>query len=217
MVVAPGLIRGEPHRSGFQLLDGGGELWIGFGLCVAWTVRRARRSRIDFWPLLAELVPFMLVAFAAYEAGCVVRSPCGPWQVPRAALAVAAAVALHRAWTIDPRTVVAMGLAGFAILQVLSSALGESQHVRATLLRCVAAATILAVAWGGGGLATRLRRLTSRLASSRGASDDSTDLPQDGASTGKGACERTTTDCRIMRIVCAQTTNPGAPYFESEQ
>lgn len=150
------------------VIRGGVEFWVGVAVMVAlvaWTLRRRHRPASVG---LAELAPFALWGYAAYEATCVVRDECyGPVSpvglVPGGlstrmfplGLIVAAAVAAlgfavrHVPWSATARLLLAVG--GVAGLRSLVSfwlpKLGEGltrQHVESI----VVAATVLVVGAG---------------------------------------------------------------------
>lgn len=61
------------------IIRSGVEFWPGAAAAVAWLVVQARREHVGVWDRLAALAPAGLVAWAVYEATCVVRGGCpGP-------------------------------------------------------------------------------------------------------------------------------------------
>ncbi len=61
------------------LIRGGMEYWAGVAVAAAVVWLASRRERVSGWERLAELTPFALWAYAAFEATCLVRDSCfGP-------------------------------------------------------------------------------------------------------------------------------------------
>lgn len=61
------------------LIRGGVEFWPGVAAAAAVVWVAARREKLSALGLLAELAPFALWAYAAYEASCLLREGCfGP-------------------------------------------------------------------------------------------------------------------------------------------
>ncbi len=103
---------------------------------VAWSLRRARR---DVLLGLAELAPFLLWAYAAYEASCVLRDGCyGPEsafglmpdglqtrQLPIGLLvalaATALAFALRQLWSLTPGGKLLLAVGGLALIRSVAA------------------------------------------------------------------------------------------------
>lgn len=61
------------------LIRSGVEFWPSVGAGIAALGWRARRANVQFYRRLADLAPYALVAYAAYEASCLARDGCyGP-------------------------------------------------------------------------------------------------------------------------------------------
>lgn len=103
---------------------------------VAWSLRRGRR---DVLLGLAELAPFLLWAYAAYEASCVLRDGCyGPVsafglipdglqtrQLPIGLLvalaATALAFAMRQLWSLTPGEKVLLAVGGLALIRSVAA------------------------------------------------------------------------------------------------
>lgn len=123
----------------FIVIRGGVEFWPAVAAAlavVAWSLRRGRR---DVLPGLAELAPFLLWAYAAYEASCVLRVGCyGPVsafglipdglqtrQLPIGLLvafaATALAFALRQLWSLTPGGKVLLAIGGLALIRSIAA------------------------------------------------------------------------------------------------
>lgn len=61
------------------IIRGGVEFWVGVAAGVGYLVMQARREQVRFADLLASVAVPALIAWAAYEATCVIRDGCpGP-------------------------------------------------------------------------------------------------------------------------------------------
>ena len=61
------------------IIRGGLEFWPGVAVGAVVTAFVARRRAVPFVPRLADMAPYALVAYAAYEGACLVREGCfGP-------------------------------------------------------------------------------------------------------------------------------------------
>ena len=121
------------------VIRGGVEFWPALAAAlavVAWSLRRERR---DVLPCLADLAPFLLWTYAAYEASCVLRDGCyGPVsalglipdglhtrQLPIgllvAAAATALAFALRQLWSLMPGEKVLLAVGGLALIRSVAA------------------------------------------------------------------------------------------------
>jgi hypothetical protein len=121
------------------VIRSGVEFWaaVAAGLAVlAWSLRRGRR---DVLLGLADLAPFLLWAYAAYEASCVLRDGCyGPVsavglipdglqtrQLPVGLLvalaATALAFALRQLWSPTPGEKVLLAVGGLALIRSVAA------------------------------------------------------------------------------------------------
>lgn len=116
------------------IIRSGVEFWPGVAAGLAWLLIRVRRKHIRPWNQLAALAPGGLVAWAVYEATCVVRGGCpGP----------VSAVGLHPDGL--TRGVFPIGLAVGAVAGACAVLLGVAQR-RGLSSRRVVIAAITAVA-----------------------------------------------------------------------
>ncbi|HEC08627.1 MAG TPA: hypothetical protein ENI86_03540 [Acidimicrobiales bacterium] len=61
------------------IVRSGMEFWAGAFAASAYLVWTARRRELSLWPLLADMAPYALIAYAVFEASCLVRGGCpGP-------------------------------------------------------------------------------------------------------------------------------------------
>ncbi len=61
------------------IVRSGMEFWAGALAALAYLVWTARRRELPLWPLLADMAPYALIAYALFEASCLVRGGCpGP-------------------------------------------------------------------------------------------------------------------------------------------
>lgn len=165
----------DPHalsRPGDLLvLRGGVEFWAGVATAAAvgvWSARRARQSAVA---RLADVAPYALVAYAAYEAGCLVRAGCfGPRSaiglVPPglsatvapvglfvAAAAVGLAIVARR---VAPRyggNAIAISVLGLAVIRAVASIWlpkirsGPTRQHLESIVVAVAAGVVLSARW----------------------------------------------------------------------
>lgn len=120
------------------VIRGGVEFWVGATVMLALIAAGMRRRGREVRPALAELAPFVLWGYAAYEATCVLRDGCyGPASpvglvpdglqtrmLPLGLLAAGAIVVLgfvirHLAWSASSKLLLAVG--GVAGLRALVS------------------------------------------------------------------------------------------------
>ena len=134
----PGLVQ---IGDGVEFVPG---LIAGIALCVWLAARRGFQVAYR----LADLAPYFLVGYGAYEAGCLVRSGCfgpvapvglsvnGVAMVPVglvvAAISIAAGVVLRFRWTLQPRAVVYVTIATVAVLRAIAGALIRADDAGAT-------------------------------------------------------------------------------------
>ena len=157
------------------LIRGGMEFWAGILGAAAAVWVGARRNRTSALARTAEVAPFALLAYAIYEAACLVRDGCfgpaspmglrpgglGQRQVPVGLLVGLAAAGLSvAAWRLSrrarPFAVVALSLAGLAAIR--SAAGYASPRVSAGLTRPhreSLVALALSVLWTAGVVAKR--------------------------------------------------------------
>ena len=134
------------------LIRGGMEFWAGVLGAAAATWVGARRNRMSTVERVADVAPFALLAYAVYEAACLVRDGCfgpasslglrpgglGQRQIPVGILVGLAVAGLSfAAWRVSgrvrPAAVVAVSLAGLASIR--SAAGFASPRVSAGLTR----------------------------------------------------------------------------------
>lgn len=117
------------------VIRGGVEFWPAVAAAlamIAWSLRRARREVVVG---LAELAPFLLWAYAAYEAACVLRGGCyGPAsdiglipdglqtrQLPIGLLLALAVTglsfALRQLWSLTPGAKLLLAVGGLALIR----------------------------------------------------------------------------------------------------
>ena len=161
------------------LIRGGAEFWPGVAAGLVTLVAMARRERLSAWGRLADLAPQALVAYAVFEATCIVRDGCfGPdapfglrpegvqaRQLPVGLLVGVAAMALARVasrMSPDPPRVLLVAIGGLAALRTAAAFglphLGSGptrQHVESVVVLGVAAAA------GVTGALIRRRRIIS--------------------------------------------------------
>lgn len=153
------------------VIRGGVEFWPGVVVALGALAWALRRQRLDVSLAMAELAPFLLWGYAAYEAGCVVRDGCyGPVSavglVPdglRArmfpvGLVVALAVlalgfAVRHLWAWSPTARVLLALGGVAAARSVASVwlprLGDGptrQHLESVVIVLVVIAVAAATA-----------------------------------------------------------------------
>lgn len=152
------------------VVRGGVEFWAGAAVLVALLWRSARHRHGRNWLVaLVELAPFVLWAYATYEATCLVRDGCyGPSSrvgfVPEGlserqfpiGLAVGAAVALlgitvRHLWATPPGEKLLLAIGGVAATRAVASVwlprLGEGLTRQHTQSIVVAAAALLSVGY----------------------------------------------------------------------
>lgn len=167
---------GLTRFSDVVVIRSGVDFWPGVaagGAVVAW---RARREHVPPMRRLADLSPFGLLAYGAYEAACLVRDGCyGPASpvglVPEglttrmlplglvvAVGATCLAIATYRWWALEPRITVLLAVVGVAFVRSVTSfwlpRLGgvlTRQHVTSLIMLSVTtlglAAAILTERW----------------------------------------------------------------------
>ena len=147
----------------------GVEFWAGVVALIALLIWSGRRQ--DPWRSLAELAPFLLWGYAAYEAGCVVRDACyGPaspvglapsglrTRMFPVAFVVAATVAglgvmVHLWWSLSPKAKVLVAVGGVGGVRAAASVwlphIGSGltrQHLES--LGVTALTALVGVVWG---------------------------------------------------------------------
>lgn len=155
------------------VVRGGVEFWAGTPVLLALLWRAARRRHGRNWPVaLVELAPFVLWAYAIYEATCVVRDGCyGPPSavgfVPEGlserhfpiGLAVGAAVALigitiRHLWATPPGEKLLLTIGGVATIRAVASVwlprLGDGltrQHTQSIVVAALALVSVGCLRW----------------------------------------------------------------------